>query len=307
MIAAEMACRDHMHRREAVARHNAAERSTAARDIGNAGGAGIARRNREIGSAERHIDQHHARALACQRPRESKRRRGRAGIARGSDHGHPPGGTTLAGERALFERVKTAIPQQTALYTEYCPPDIIAPYLDGAYMHALRLARPEVSPGYLNTSRFSFPDLRLFQITNGGSCYDGIWDGFYFTLFNGMRIYSLAWGHDDEAFVLLRRIRELYGEHGEAFCDPAPRPLVATLAAGLYANEFSSAKETVWTIWNDRYRTYTGDVLSVPHPAGAGYRDAWNKVDLKPRTAGGRAVLPITIGPREIGVLVQRR
>ncbi len=224
-----------------------------------------------------------------------------------TDHGHPPGGTTLAGERALFERVKTAIPQQTALYTEYCPPDIIAPYLDGAYMHALRLARPEVSPGYLNTSRFSFPDLRLFQITNGGSCYDGIWDGFYFTLFNGMRIYSLAWGHDDEAFVLLRRIRELYGEHGEAFCDPAPRPLVATLAAGLYANEFSSAKETVWTIWNDRYRTYTGDVLSVPHPAGAGYRDAWNKVDLKPRTAGGRAVLPITIGPREIGVLVQRR
>lgn len=221
------------------------------------------------------------------------------------DHGHPVPATTLEGERYLFEKVRAALPPEVALYTEYCPPDITAPYLSGAYMHWVKYTDPDLSPGWLNLSRFAFPDLKLFPITNGGSSIDGIYDGFKLALFNGTAIYSLAWGHDQETFALLRKMDEILEAHEAAFGDPAPTPLVPTAHRAVVANRFVGGGETVYTLWNDSYRTLTAPVLRLPHRDGARYVDVWNGTPLTPRIEEGQAVIELTLPPRDIGIVAQ--
>ena len=63
----------------------------------------------------------------------------------------------------------------------------------------------------------------------------------------------------------------------------------------------------MWTLFNADFRTYRGPVLEVPHRAGANYRDAWNQTDLTPQLHGDQAVLSTTLGPREVGCIVQTR
>lgn len=221
------------------------------------------------------------------------------------EHSHPVPATTIAGQRSLFEKVKSALPSRVALYTEYTPPDALIPYLDGAYMACLRTTSLRWSPGYLNISRFSFPDFKIFVIANGGSMFDGIYDGLKYSLFNGIALYSLAWGHDSEAFELCAKISRILKDHEDAFLTLEPRPLVPTDRTDVYANEFPGERETVWTLWNGRFRTVRGGIMRVPHVQGARYRDIWNGQDLKPRVSAGTALIEVEIGPRDIGVFAR--
>ena len=223
------------------------------------------------------------------------------------DHGHPVPATTIAGERTLFEKVKAALPNGVALYTEYCPPDALIPYLDGAYMASLRWTNLHYSPGYLNLSRFAFPDFKVFVIASGGSMIDGIYDGLKYSLFNGVALYTLAWGHDANAFELCAKLSRILKKHEGAFCTLNPRPFVPTGMGDVYCNEFPGKRETVWTLWNGRFRTVRGVVLRVPHAAGARYRDVWNKRHLSPKIEDGKALIETSIGPRDVGVVVQVR
>ena len=95
--------------------------------------------------------------------------------------------------------------------------------------------------------------------------------------------------------------------HGDAFASGDLEPLIPTAAPGLFANRFSCAKETVWTLFNADYRTVRGPLLEVSHMGGAKYRDVWNGVELKPQIKGNRALLDLSLGPREIGCVVQSR
>jgi hypothetical protein len=105
----------------------------------------------------------------------------------------------------------------------------------------------------------------------------------------------------------LRRASDILHEHREAFRSLSPRPLVPTEGPLLYANEFAGAKETVWTLFNADYRTYRGPALSIRHVEAATYRDRWKGVALAPQVRGGRAVVALEIGPREVGCVVQTR
>ena len=221
------------------------------------------------------------------------------------DHGHPVPATTFTGQKLLFEKVKSALPDNVALYTEYSPPDALIPHLDGAYMASLRTTDLRWSPGYLNISRFAFPDFKIFVIPNAGSMFDGIYDGLKYSLFNGVALYSLSWGHDEEAYPLCAKIGRILKGHEDAFLTMGPRPLVPTERNQVYANEFPGIRQTVWTLWNGRFRTITGEVIRVPHVPGAHYRDVWNAKELEPEVRNGRAVIRIEIGPRDIGVVAR--
>jgi len=221
------------------------------------------------------------------------------------DHGHPVPATNYTGQQPLLEKVKAALPGHVALYTEYTPPDALIPHLDGAYMASLRTTDLRWSPGYLNISRFAFPDFKIFVIPNAGSMFDGIYDGLKYSLFNGVALYSLSWGHDEEAYPLCARISRILKEHEDAFLTMTPRPLVPTEQSQVYANEFPGKLETVWTLWNGRFRAITGEVIRVPHVPGARYRDLWNGRDLDPEVREGRAVIELEIGPRDIGVVAR--
>lgn len=223
------------------------------------------------------------------------------------DHPHPVPAVNQPGLLELCKKTRAALPDGVALYTEWVPADVFIPYLDGAYQAGLRLSDPALSPGFLQTARFAFPDFRVFTISNGGSMYDGIWEGMKYSLFSGVPLYSLSWGHDEECLPIYRKYSAILHEYGAAFNTLNPKPFVATELAEVFANEFAGPKQTVWTLFNGRYHTLTGPVLKVKHMPGATYRDVWNEKPLQPKIVGGDALLETTLGPRGVGVIVQVR
>jgi len=61
----------------------------------------------------------------------------------------------------------------------------------------------------------------MLPITWGGSLADGIYDGLRYSVFHGCTLYTLARGHDEEAFPLIRRINRRLREHpGPGRSDP---------------------------------------------------------------------------------------
>ncbi len=223
------------------------------------------------------------------------------------DHGHPVPGIGPYGFRDMSRKVREALPPHVALYTEHCPEDTTIPYMDGGYITALGRSDYEITPGFVHIHRFAFPDFKVIPITSGGSLSHGVWDGLRYSVFNGCALYTLAYGHDDEAFEFIRKSTALLREHEDAFLTMQPEAYVDTPAQEVYCNAFPGAAETVYTFWNGRFRTYSGPVLRVKHIEGATYRDLWTDTELKPKIEDGYATIELTLGARNIGVVTQIR
>jgi hypothetical protein len=207
----------------------------------------------------------------------------------------------------LCRMTKSKLPEGVVLYTEHAPADIVIPYIDGGYATALGRSDADITPGHVHIHRFAFPDFKLLPITSAGSLSHGIWDGLRYSVFNGAALYSLSWGHEDEAFELIRKAQAVLREHEEAFLTERPEMFVPTLADEVYCNAFPGEAETVWTFWNGRFQQFEGPVLAVPHVEGATYRDLWTGEELTPRIEGGQAIIEQTLGARNIGVVAQMR
>lgn len=221
------------------------------------------------------------------------------------DHPHQVPGCDQTGFLELCRETRAQLPPSAVLYTEHAPADIVIPYIDGGYMVALGKGDWEITPGFVHVHRFAFPDFKLLPITSGGSLSCGIWDGLRYSMFNGAAIYSLAWGHEEEAFALIRKINSVLRGHEDAFLTSAPEMFVPTLAEEIYCNRFPGERETVWTLWNGRWQSFAGPVLRIPHVEGATYRDLWADRELTPRLEGGFAVIEQSLGARNIGVVAQ--
>lgn len=223
------------------------------------------------------------------------------------DHPHEVPACRPTGFLQLCRKTKSRLPDDVVLYTEHAPADIVIPYLDGGYITALGRSDADITPGYVHIHRFAFPDFKLLPITSAGSLSHGIWDGLRYAVFNGAAMYSLSWGHEEEAFALIRKAAAMLREHEDAFLTTRPEMFVQTLAADVYCNRFPGQRETVWTLWNGRFQQFDGEVLRVPHVAGATYRDLWADRDLSPRIEDAHAVITQSLGARNIGVVAQIR
>ncbi len=223
------------------------------------------------------------------------------------DHPHEVPACSPNGFLELCRMTKSKLPEGVVLYTEHAPADIVIPYIDGGYVTALGRSDAEITPGYVHIHRFAFPDFKLLPITSAGSLSHGIWDGLRYSVFNGAALYSLSWGHEDEAFELIRKAQAVLREHEDAFLTDRPEMFVPTLAEEVYCNAFPGANETVWTFWNGRFQQFEGPVLAVPHVEGATYRDLWTGEELTPRIEDGQAIIEQTLGARNIGVVAQIR
>jgi len=223
------------------------------------------------------------------------------------DHPHEVPGCAQTGFLELCRETRTKLPATSVLYTEHAPADIVIPYIDGGYIVALGRSDWEITPGFVHVHRFAFPDFKLLPITSGGSLSHGIWDGLRYSMFNGAPIYSLSWGHDEGAFALIRQINSVLRNHEDAFLTSAPEMFVPTLAEEVYCNRFPGERETVWTLWNGRWQSFSGPVLRIPHVEGAAYRDLWADRELTPRIEGGFAIIEQELGARNIGVVAQVR
>ena len=71
------------------------------------------------------------------------------------------------------------------------------------------------------------------------------------------------------------------------------------------ANKWPGKGRTVWTLYNQRYRTVRGSILAVDHVEGASYKDVWNDRPLKPVIKNGKAYLSLEMDPQGVGCVVQ--
>jgi hypothetical protein len=223
------------------------------------------------------------------------------------DHPHQVPACSPNGFLELCRKTKEKLPDGVALYTEHAPADIVIPYLDGAYVTALGRSDADITPGYVHIHRFAFPDFKLLPITSAGSLSHGIWDGLRYSMFNGAAAYSLSWGHEEEAFALIRKMNAILRTHEDAFLSDRPHMFVPTLAEEVYCNAFAGENETVWTFWNGRFQQFEGPVLVVAHTEGATYRDLWTGEELTPHIKEEHAIIEQSLGARNIGVVVQVR
>lgn len=181
---------------------------------------------------------------------------------------------------------------------------------DGALGYSVAFNDPHLAPHRGDLFRFVFPDFKIFQLVAYNDFIEGGWELLKFPFFNAEGWWlgnELPGGFEPAAQGFMRKALEILHAHAEAFRSPNPEPLVPTRNGLVYANAFPGQKETVWTLFNADYRTVRGPLLEVRHVDGAVYRDLWNGVDLKPAIKGTRAVLNLSLGPREIGCVAQLR
>lgn len=229
------------------------------------------------------------------------------------DHGHPVPMGMCAGEWLLTRQIRQAVPPAIATYCEFVPADVASQYLDGAYGHVSldnhRAGFGRLAPHFVNLHRFAMPDFKTFELIYYVPLRNGNWHLLKYPFFNGDGYYLTdqeLQGYDEHSRAFLARVFRLQHAHCDAFTSLDVEPLVATAAAGLYANRFATPTKTVWTFLNTNYRTLRGDLLRVASRPGVEYWDAWNGRPIPARSEGGQTVLGLEIGPRSVGCVVQR-
>ena len=219
----------------------------------------------------------------------------------------------------VVKRMRDALPPEVALWTEYSFTDVASQYADGSLHYyfldlnetfARRYNRSDRADDLftempLNVGRYVFTRYRTFclpvyiEAGNKPSQVDA-------AFVNGEPFHEDTWRlHHSRLRAKINRAYLLKHEYTDCFNSETPTPWVETAAAGLTANLFPGKSRKLWTLFNGRPKTYCGVVLTVPHRAGAKYRDAWNGLKLTPAIEGGLAEISLSLGPRQPGCVVQ--
>ncbi len=226
------------------------------------------------------------------------------------DHPHPRPAAPTYGELLTTRAIREAIEPSTALYTEETPCDVTSQYQDGSFTYNISRARDDTSPTHLNLFRFVFPDFKTIEIIVCDRPLGTNQEAVKRVFFNGEAIWLEGipdYWFGPRVLKLIAKTHKIMRDNRDAFTSLKPRPLVPTLAGDLYANAFPCDRGIVWTLYNTAYTSYRGPVLEVPQLPGARYVDLWNGRELTPKIEGGKAVISVEVGPRDVGCVAQWR
>lgn len=226
------------------------------------------------------------------------------------DHGHPVPSFPAAVERGMLERARAAISRArdgVVLYTEEIPTDINSQFQDGSFTYSMLSSLGAGARVPISLFRFAVPSFKPIEILYCDKPTASWATGVKWVFFNGEGIWLE--GPAKEWFApqtrrAITKCHALLREHRDAFTSDHPSPLVPTLNPLVHANRFPSRGKVVYTLYNEAYRTVSGDMLAVPAVAGARYSDAWNGEELTPRTEGDQAIIAARVGPRSVGCIV---
>lgn len=226
------------------------------------------------------------------------------------NHGHPVPGYSVLGERDCTRRVRlalNAVDSQVALYSEETPCDVTSQYQDGSFTYVMRHSLLQHARVPLNLFRFAVPSFKNFQILICDRP-TGTWaTGVKWTFFNGDGLWLEGVAEDwfaSQTLATIRKCHSVLRAHRAAFIGPDPEPLLPTLVPGVYANRFASADEVVYTLYNSRLETVRGNILRLPARPNVTYLDAWNQRPIAPVRQGHKVLLPLTLGPQDVGCVV---
>ncbi len=226
------------------------------------------------------------------------------------EHGHPVPNAPIRGERATTQAIRAALPPPTANLTEETPNDVHAQYQDGALGYSVVSTDPTLAPHRVDLFRFMFPDFKVFQLVSYNPFVEGGWDLIKWPFFNGEAIWlqqDPVRDYCPDARSFLKQSFAILHKYSDVFCSDTVAPLVPTLMPTVYANQFTGKQATVWTLFNAEYKTMRGDLLSVPHKAGTRYVDAFSGQEIKVSIVKGQAIIPVAIGPRDVGCIAAER
>ncbi|MBT3375568.1 MAG: hypothetical protein HN742_40335 [Lentisphaerae bacterium] len=226
-------------------------------------------------------------------------------------HGHPRPSYTVESEFELSRQVRDGIDASkpdVALYSEETPCDVNSQNQDGSFTYHMRHCRGTRPWVPLHMPRFAIPSFKTFEILVCDRPMGGWTEGVKWTFFNGEGIWLE--GRADEWFrpetlAAIRKCHAILRAHRDAFTSDRPRPLVPTLAPGIFANCFPIEGKVVYTLYNARHRTYRGPALSIMARKGVRCRDLWRGSETTPR-AGKEKRLELEVGlqARDVGALM---
>lgn len=223
----------------------------------------------------------------------------------------------------VLSRLRDALSQDVAIYSEYPMSDVTAQDIDGnvAYYNLPlhrhfdklydvarldeRAALEAEAP--FSLYRYVFPTIKQFCFAVGvehsrsDSCLK-------IPFFNGDAELGVTWRLNPEHVrQITNRGLAIQHRYAACFTTDHPQPAVPTLRRGVHANCFPGPDCTLWTLWNARYQTVRGSVLAVDHHPGDRYFDAWNNRPLEPQIHGSQTVLSVELDPQGLGCVVQSR
>ena len=135
-------------------------------------------------------------------------------------------------------------------------------------------------------------------------------DDLQYAFFNGVGFESWEniWGiwnqltpRDSEA---LRRISRIERQFAALLVSPDWEPHTPVLQYGIFASEFPSPADILWTFINRNEYDVTGRQIEVPHRADAHYFDLWHGVEIKPQQEGNDDVLSFAVEGHGYGAIV---
>ena len=225
-------------------------------------------------------------------------------------HGHAVPVTPVRGEREMLRRVHEALGPEAALYTEESPPDVNSQFQDGSFTYHISSVTDDLSPTHVNLYRFAFPTFKTIEIIICDSPLGSNVEACKRVLFNGEAIWLEGMADKwfaPETRAYIAKMHDVLRRNRQCFTGASPQPLVPTLVRGVSANMFperSGGKgKTCWTIYNTGFRTVRGEVIKVPCPAGARFRDEFTGKEIPVRVEGASAYVRLDIGPRDIAVI----
>ena len=234
------------------------------------------------------------------------------------DHGHEVPLNVNRACNELIQSLRHELPEGVAIWSEFLLPDVNSQFTSGNityYFLTLHeyMVKSYDQPGRASlftplaqsVHRFAFPHVKQFGFPvgfeGGPSSHD-----LRFLFFNGEGLYDVGWLlYDSRDLARVRNWLAIQTEHADCFASTQPVPLVPTEAGQVYANEFPTEGKTAWTIFNARFATYRGPVLSVEHRDGDTYLDAWNHTQLTPPIVDGQAVISLSLEPQGLGCVVR--
>ena len=211
----------------------------------------------------------------------------------------------------MTKRVRLAVGRECVVYTEETPCDVNSQFQDGSFTYCVNTGQMGLKAYVrvpLKLFRFAFPDFKTFEIIvcdrPTGSNVEAVKQVF----FNGEGLWIQgepeSW-FTKETLEAIRKCMGLLREHRDAITSDDVEPFVPTLVGGVFANRFGSGRKVVWTLYNANPLTVRRPVLEVEHIKGARYLDLWNGREIRPRVEGGRAIISLTIGPHDVGMVAR--
>ncbi|MGB9624926.1 MAG: DUF6259 domain-containing protein, partial [Phycisphaerae bacterium] len=228
------------------------------------------------------------------------------------DHGHAVPSNPIVEEQGMLTAVRGALrarSPKTAVYVECVPVDAQMGLVDAAFDYGMTMPGiPRQHVTKLPLGRFVFPERIPVEMVGHGIRPVPVTEGdLHRCVFHGMAVWLK--GRADSWYTpgfreTARRVYGILHEHADVFRSADCEPLIPTLRTDLYANRFSTAAQTIITLYNARYSDISGDLVRVPLAPGGRVYDLWTDRAAEVRRDGNEVVIRGTLEPQSAGAFL---